>query len=189
MQEAVLEALGVSGKFDVMFIELPYIFGTMEGRKPLWGEAFLDRIETKNGIFFPSGGGTAAIDVRNVARAIVGAAFYGENHGKYAIGDECILFKDMLDVMLEAKGSKSKVKEVPPILAAIGAYFIGRKERKAGKKSGLNHFWLMLQIQNKHFFIEPKKYQEILHFKELGYIEDFDVVESIKKTIKICYQK
>ncbi|MFH0992835.1 MAG: NAD(P)-dependent oxidoreductase, partial [bacterium] len=41
-QEQALHALGEPGKFDVMILELPFIFGTMPARQPLWKEFFLD---------------------------------------------------------------------------------------------------------------------------------------------------
>jgi hypothetical protein len=52
---------------DVMVLELPYIFGAMPGRTPLWKDVFIERFFRAPVICFPRGG-TTMIHVRAVAR-------------------------------------------------------------------------------------------------------------------------
>jgi len=188
-QEEELLGLAEQSKFELLFLELPYIFGVLPGREPLWKEFFLDHFDKMRYVFFPWGGGTSAMDVQNVARAIVASSYFGKNGDLIPIGDEFLMFKEMLKIMLNAKGSKKKVIEVPPILAAIFARKIDKSYLSQGKQSGLNHYWLMLQIQNKKFRVPDKEYQNYLHFKELGYNETFDVKSSIETTIRACYKE
>ncbi len=188
-QETELLELASEMTFDILFLELPYIFGVLPGRKPLWKEFFLDHFDKMRYVFFPWGGGTSAVDVQNVGRAIVAASYYGNSGDLIPIGDEFILFKDMLKIMLKSKGSNKKIILVPPLLAAIFAHRIDLKYKAEGRQSGLNHFWLMMQIQNRKFKLKDKAYQETLHFKELGYTESFDVSKSIDITIRACYEK
>ncbi|MGB4618544.1 MAG: NAD(P)H-binding protein, partial [Dethiobacteria bacterium] len=77
--------LGEKGVMDVMILELPYIFGSMPGRMPLWKEVFLDRFDKMPAVFFPKGG-TVMIHVRGVGQAVVAATVNGEHGKRYPIG-------------------------------------------------------------------------------------------------------
>ena len=61
--------------FDVAVLELPYIFGTQPGRKPVW-VILIEQIKRMDSLPFTMypGGGTAMLTVRQVAQVIVGAA-------------------------------------------------------------------------------------------------------------------
>ena len=188
-QEKELATLGTDGTFDVMFLELPYIFGTMPQRTPLWKDYFLKYFDRSKVIFFPFGGGTTAVDVKDVARAIMAATINGENDGKYQIGEMNISYRNMLKIMMDAKGTPKPFIGVLPILAAMGAAKLDAKMKKEGKESGLDHYWLMLQIQNHKFFIDSNKYKKELRYDELGIISAENVVDSIQKTIIRCYEE
>lgn len=188
-QEDELSKLGEDGTFDVMFLELPYIFGTMPQRTPLWKDYFLKHFDHSKAVFFPMCGGTTALDVKDVARAIMAATINGENNAKYQIGEMNITFKNMIKIMLAAKGTPKPYVPVLPIFAALGAGKIDAQIKKEGKESGLDHYWLMLQIQNKKFFVDSNKYKKELRYDELGIISAENVVESIKKTIVRCYEE
>ncbi|MBU1144762.1 MAG: NAD-dependent epimerase/dehydratase family protein [Firmicutes bacterium] len=187
-QEQELIALGEPNVFDVMILELPYIFGTMPSRKPLWREFFLSYFEKYKTIYFPWGGGTTVIDVKDVAKAVVAAAFNGHHGGIYLIGDKNLTFKELISLMIEASSSKKRYRSVPPIIAAFGAKKIDKLSYLQGKESGLNHFKLMLQIQNKKFYCNPMQYKKELGYDELHFKEENDVINSIMETIKACYE-
>ena len=61
--------------FQVGVLELPYIFGTQPGRKPVWVILIeqLQRFEKMPFTMYPAGG-TAMLTVRQVGQAMVGAA-------------------------------------------------------------------------------------------------------------------
>jgi dihydroflavonol-4-reductase len=101
-QESELFSIGEEGKFDVIMLELPFVFGVMPGRVPLWKEFFLDHFSKLPFVFFPKGGGTAVIEVSGVAEAIVAASFYGKNRESYQVGKENMTYYEILKVMLEA---------------------------------------------------------------------------------------
>ena len=63
--------------FSVVFLELPYIFGTINNQTPLWKDSFLAPFDNYKSIMFPGKGGTAVIDISGVAQAVVAAAIYG----------------------------------------------------------------------------------------------------------------
>ncbi|MEG1499913.1 MAG: NAD(P)-dependent oxidoreductase [Clostridia bacterium] len=187
LQEKELSAMSESNAFDIMFLELPYIFGTMPNRKPLWRESFLSHFDRLPVIVFPFGGGTSTIDVSGVAEAVVAAAINGESTEKYQIGKTNILFKDLIKFMLKCSNDKRKYISLPAWLCGLGGLSIVRKNKREGKEGGLHYGKLMTQIQNKKFFINPNEYQSKLGFKELGFCGGKDVFESIKETMKECY--
>lgn len=73
-QESVCETYS-DKNFQVGVLELPYIFGTQPGRKPVWVILIeqLQRFEKMPFTMYPAGG-TAMLTVRQVGQAIVGAA-------------------------------------------------------------------------------------------------------------------
>ena len=76
------------GKMEVVVLELPYIFGTVYGRSPLWRDVFLNRfIKGKSMLFFPKGK-TTMTTVKHIAESGVGAVLYGKDGMRYPIGDE-----------------------------------------------------------------------------------------------------
>lgn len=73
------------GKMKVSTLRLPYIFGTMPGRVPLW-KMFTDLIKDKDTYLYPSGK-TASVSAHQVAQATLCAIKYGTHRGSYAISD------------------------------------------------------------------------------------------------------
>ncbi|MFA5381365.1 MAG: NAD(P)-dependent oxidoreductase [Candidatus Izemoplasmatales bacterium] len=188
-QETALLNLGLDGSFEIMMMELPFIFGLMPSRKPLWKDFFLSHFDQNKQIYFPSGGGTAVIDVSGVAEAIVAAAHNGENGRCYPVGNINITYNDLINRMMKAKGDKRRFFGLPGFICYFGGLAIDLKFRKLGKESGLNHARLMTQILNKCFYIDPKSISLELGYSEFGFLGGLDPLESIDKTIKSCYSE
>ncbi len=174
-------------KFDVMIVELPYIFGKPFGRKPLWRDSFLANFDGMKYVALPKGGGTAVIDVRGVAEAIVGITFNGENKKCYPVSQDNFEFKKLVPMMMEFSKDDRPYKEFPAFLCAMGAKKRDRAIKKMGKESGLLSSKLMTQIQNKQLFIDPTVLPNELNFKELGLKFDQDVTQGIKESMEACY--
>lgn len=187
-QAVACESLAEEGKFDVMIMEFPYIFGNMPGRMPLWKEVFLDRFEKLPMVFFPNGG-TTMIHVNGIAESVVAAAFNGENCEHYTIGCEDWLYKDLINTMMKSIGSKKRFCAVPVWMCAIAGWWIDRNFKKEGKEGGLDHCKLMATIQSKKFYLgeEIKKTQEKLGYEELGFNGGGDVKTGIEQTMRACY--
>ena len=186
-QETAVFALAEPEKFDVMVAELPYIFGTMPEREPLWRKSLLAHFDGMKSVMFPSGGGTAVIDVTGVAEAIVAIAINGKSGTAYPVGNKNMTYKELLTLMLRAANDNRKVVSIPAFLCALGAKKNDEKLRAQGKESGLNNQKLMTQIQNKKFYIEPQPIWNELKYSELGFNGGRDVVESIRETMQRCY--
>ncbi len=166
---------------DVMMLELPYIFGSMPGRTPLWKDVYIERFFRLPMIVFPKGG-TTMIAVEHVGEACVGALEYGEHGGKYPVGDANHPFKYMIEVMEKGLNIKKPIMLVNKKLCAMGAKSIEKKEAKEGKQPGLNMEHLMLDIMGEELYLpDNDKMAEFLHYGRGG------LEEAIIKTMKACY--
>ena len=172
---AILEG---EGEMDVMSLRLPYIFGTMPGRKPLW-EMFLPQIQGKD--FVPVlAGGTAMVTVKQVAEATVGAIEHGKHGGKYAISDTNMKHEEFFRIIADVLGQKDTVIQVLPLEQMRPEYVkVDEQVAAEGKEHGI-HIALTADIQNRDAYIDPEDTMPILKYNK------DDVRESIKETIKGC---
>lgn len=168
------------GNMAVMILELPYIFGSMPGRIPLWKEIFLDQYTKGKVIFFPRGG-TNMIAVQHIGEAVIGALERGEHGKRYPIGDENRSYNDMLDMMMSAVGEKKIIVNIPRFLAVIAGWFIERGRHKKGFEGGLNAKYLMQDILTRELYFDPSETAEALGYAQGG------LKESITETMKACY--
>lgn len=164
----------------VMILELPYIFGSMPGRVPLWKEVFLDQYTKGRFIFFPRGG-TNMIAVQHVGEAAVGALERGEHGKRYPIGDENRSYNEMLDMMMSAVGEKKTIINIPRFLAAIAGRSIERGRRRKGLEGGLNAKYLIQDILTRELYFDPSDTAGALGYGRGG------LKESITETMKACY--
>lgn len=167
-------------KMDVIILELPYIFGAMPNRVPLWKDVLLERFARGKIIFFPKGG-TNMIAVEHVAEAIIGALECGEHGMRYTIGDENHTFNEMLEMMMSAIGEKKKIINIPRFLAVFAGIMIERDFRKKGLEGGLDARFLMRDIITHNLYFDPEDTA-----KKLGYNRG-GIREAIVKTMKACY--
>lgn len=164
----------------VMILELPYIFGSMPKRTPIWKDVFLDKYAKGRIIFFPKGG-TNMIAVQHVGEAIIGALENGEHGRRYPIGDENHTYNEMLKMMMSAIGRRLVVINIPRFLAVIAGDFIERGWRKKGLQSGLDPKSLMRDIITDYLYFDASESAKALGF-ELGGLE-----EAIFYTMQACY--
>ena len=147
--------------FDVAVLELPYIFGTQPGRKPVW--MFLaDMIDGKSPIFYPKGGCTM-VTVRQVGEGLAGALEYNKGAHAYPFGWYNYSWKEMFTIMEEQLGMKPKPYiTIPNWLYTLGSQSLIRDYKKRGIDSGLdfNHF---APLQCGELYIDKSEGAEKLH--------------------------
>jgi dihydroflavonol-4-reductase len=167
-------------KMAVMILELPYIFGSMPNRIPLWKDVFLDGFIKSKIIFFPKGG-TNMIAAEHVGEAIIGALEHGEHRRHYTIGDENHSYNEMLDMMFKAVGMNKKIINIPRFISIIAGIMINRRWKKKGLEGGLDARYLMSDILTNNLFFDPSDTAEKLRYRRGG------LEESIISTMKACY--
>jgi dihydroflavonol-4-reductase len=179
--EQAERAIAAGGdKMAVIILELPYIFGSMPNRIPLWKDVLLDRIIKSKIIFFPKGG-TNMIAVERVGEAIIGAIEHGKHGQRYIVGDENHSYNEMLDMMMSAIGMHKKIINIPRFIAVLVGIMINRGWRKKGLEGGLDGKYLMRDILTHNLFFDPSNTVEKLGYKRGG------LKESIVATMRACY--
>jgi dihydroflavonol-4-reductase len=179
-EKVILEG---KGKMEVSVLQLPYIFGTMPERAPLWKDILIKMLYTSRKIYY-SKGGTAMVSVETVARAISGAIERGRHGTCYPISDENKTWVEMLNIMLKAMGmGHKKIITVPSFVLSLYGRKIARDYTKEGKQSGLNTALLFKDIMEKYSYIDADPIKA-----ELDYTGG-DIEESIIKTVKRCIEE
>lgn len=163
----VLQAFRVieAGKdsMRVVVLQLPYIFGTMPERPPIWKDLFVKKLINRKTIWFPDGGSNM-IAVDAVAKAIVGAITYGIHGRRYLIGDKNLKWRELFEIMLDELGLNKKIRKLPKWVAKIVGIVLYLRHKKERKESGLNPLFIFDDIEYREMFFDPTPSQKELHF-------------------------
>ncbi|HHT20517.1 MAG TPA: NAD-dependent epimerase/dehydratase family protein [Tissierellia bacterium] len=124
--------------FHVAVLELPYIFGTQPGRKPVW--VFLvEMLQKMPGRTLYPDGGTAMVTVRQVGQAIAGALEKNRGGTTYPIGWFNLSWREMLGIFHKAMGMPDrKITTLPTWLFQAGMVSRKRKLEARGYEGGLD---------------------------------------------------
>ena len=162
--EQAKKALEAAGdKLALTVLELPYIFGSMPGRKPLW-HPLIKYIHSPLPLFYTKGG-TNMVAVQHVAQAIVGAVERGEKSNCYVIGEENMTWKEMLHRLSQAAGRRKKVITMPTFLVRFLMRSIHLYHKIKNKEGGL-HPVKFVNIQTIHTFFDPSHSQNALGYSK-----------------------
>ena len=168
--------------FAVTMLELPYIFGVQEGRKPVW--VFLVEMIQKMPLatFFPKGG-TAMITVNQVGQVIASSVETAKGARMIPVGYYNLTWKKMLRIMHRAMDKPKKpIISIPKWIFKISLIFRERKLKQNNIESGLN-LSLLPKIMSKKAYIDNRYLREILLIKDDN-IEQA-ITDSVKLSLKI----
>jgi nucleoside-diphosphate-sugar epimerase len=183
-REQLAAVLGESKDgMETVVLELPYIFGTMPGRMPLW--TFLIDILRGMGrtVLYPQKtGGTAMVTVHQVAQAAAGALERGEGGKAYPIGGENMPWSQFIPLLLDGMGGGAKVVHLPKLLYKLGNLKLAHDHARHGKEGGLN-LVALAEIMYREAYIDPQP-----AMAALGYGTD-DVRAAIRQTVQRCLQR
>lgn len=167
------------GNFNVAVLELPYIFGTQSGRKPVW-VFLIEMIRGMKGVtMFPSGG-TTMVTVKQAGQAIAGALERTKGGKCWPIGYYNMTWKEFLVIVHKYMGVPSrKVLTIPKWMYAAGSKSLMKKQAAEGMEGGL-HMVKFADLQCSNQFIDKK-----LGCEPLGVHPD-DIDSAIGDSIKLC---
>ncbi len=180
MQEEVCESFA-DDNFSVAVLELPYIFGTQPGRKPVWTIlieqiAFMDKWPFT---MYPKGG-TAMLTCRQVGQAIAGAA-ERQKSGFEAIPISMYNYKwdKFLAIVYEARGMgrDRKIVGVAPWMMKMGMIKMVKLYKEKQIDAGLKPFDVA-DIMDLDLFINDS------YCRALG-VEDDDIEAAIADSVKV----
>ncbi len=167
--------------FSACVLELPYIFGTQPGRKPVWTILIeqLSMMDKWPFTMYPAGG-TAMLTCRQVGQVIAGAAEKKmAGFEAIPIGMYNMSWKEFLAIVYEARGMgrDRKIVSVPPIAMKMGMIKVAADYKKRKIDSGMDPFNLP-DIMDLDLFINDT------FARELGATDD-DIEAAITDSIKV----
>ncbi len=161
---------------NVSVLELPYIFGTQPGRKPVW--VFLvEMIKKMRPYTFFSKGGTALISAKQVGAAIVNALDQNVTQA-YPLATANMTWKELFTVFHETLGTpKKKIVIIPNFIFKIALRSMARKEKRGGFEGGLN-LAKFAPMQCSEQFISRELGADLLN------VPEDDIVVAIRASVK-----
>lgn len=182
MQEKVCED-ACDENFSAAVLELPYIFGTQPGRKPVW-VILIEQIKMMDKLpctLYPRGG-TAMLTCRQVGQVIAGAAENKAGHTGFEaipIGMYNMKWDEFLKIVYSARGmgDNRKIVGIPPWMMRMGMGKIVKDYAARGIDSGMDPLQLP-DIMDYDLFIDKK------FCTDLG-VEEDDIKAAIIDSIKV----
>lgn len=167
--------------FDVAVLELPYIFGTQPGRKPVW--VFLVEMirNMKSATMYPKGGSTM-VTVRQVGQAAAGAVEKNKGGHCYPIGYYNMTWKAMLRIVHKYLGCPNKkIVTIPKWMYTLGSRKLMREQREKNIEGGINMV-KFADMQCAELFIDKARGCDALG------VQPDDIDAAIGDSIKLCVE-
>jgi len=169
------------GGMSVAVLELPYIFGTQPGRKPVWTILIEQLANMPFGVTMYPKGGTAMLTVRQVAQAIVGAAEKNQGANAYPIGYYNLTWDEFLAIVHAAMGKPGrKIIHIAKWMFRMYGKGMLKKAAAEGVEMGINPIGLA-DIMCMNTFIDSR------WSKELGATDD-DIGAAIADSIRLSVE-
>ncbi|MDR3313203.1 MAG: NAD-dependent epimerase/dehydratase family protein [Oscillospiraceae bacterium] len=163
---------------SVAVLELPYIFGTQPGRKPVWAILIEQLAAMPKGMTMYPKGGTAMLTVRQVAETIVGAAERNKGANAYPISYYNLSWDDFLTIVHAAMGvPKRKILHIPHWMFKLWGGKMGKDALAKGYEMGIDPSGLA-DIMCMNTFIDNG------WAKDLGATDD-DIKSAIFDSVKL----
>jgi Nucleoside-diphosphate-sugar epimerases len=165
--------------FDVAVLELPYIFGTQPGRKPVW-TFLVEQIRSQGFATMYPTGGTAMVTVKQVGQCIAGAIERNKGGTAYPVGYYNMTWKEMLRAFHKHMGVPNKrIITIPKWMYAMGAKKIVAEQKAAGHEGGLDML-KFADIMCANTFIDKDTI-----YSKLG-VRDDDIDAAIGDSVRLC---
>lgn len=177
-QEAA--AMSFAGEdLAVAVLELPYIFGTQPGRKPVWVFLVEQVMGMKGVTMYPKGGSTM-VTVHQVGQAIAGALERNRGGRCYPIGYYNMTWVELLKIVHKYLDCPQKrIITIPNWMYALGGKKIMKEQAEKGIQGGL-HMVKFTDIMCSNLFISKMEGAQ-----ELGVTGD-DIDGAIGDSILLC---
>ena len=161
---------------SVAVLEVPYVFGSQQGRKPVW--VFLvEQIRNMKNVMYPEGG-TTMVTARQIGECIAGAIENGST-GNFPIGYYNMEWKEMLAIFHKYMGTPDKEIITVPAEGYIESMkAVAEKQKTAGIEAGLNTAEFA-KIFTKNLFIDKETIVE--HFN----VQPDDIDKAIGESVQL----
>ena len=176
-QEKVAKSFA-DDNFSVAVLELPYIFGTQPGRKPVW-MFIAEQIMNSKKTMYPKGGSTM-VTVHQVGQAIAGALEYTTGGKCWPIGYYNMTWNEMLQIMHKALGKpEQKVVNIPNWMFTLGTKKMHKEQLQNNIQGGL-YLPKLSDIQCNELYIDKILGCDPLH------VEADNIDAAITDSMRLC---
>jgi hypothetical protein len=165
-------------QLSVSVLELPYIFGAVPGRTPLWSP-LVRYIRSTRTLLYPQGG-TACVSARAVAQATISAL--GRQIGFYAdpVVDENLTWTQMLQRLAAADQREIRVLSVPgPWLSPV-LWGVWGLHSLTSRQTGLDPRHVLDLVAAQTFLDCPRQGPDGLRY-DTGLLDD-----AFRETVRAC---
>jgi len=165
---------------ETAMLELPYIFGTMPGRKPLW--TFLVDMLARMGktVWYPlKRGGTAMVTVSQVARAAAGALERAPGGRSWPIGGVNMPWSEFIPLVLERMGTGARAVHCPKPAFRMANLAMGLGHALQGRQGGLS-MTRLADLMYREAYIDPAPSMDALVYGPE------DIHDAIRRTVDAC---
>lgn len=178
--EQAKAAIDSGGKdMIVSILELPYIFGSMPGKTPLW-KPLISYVISSFPLIYPAGG-TTCVSVTQVAQAIRGALEHGEPGKSYPIGGLNLTWTQLLEEISRLAGKRKRVISLPTWIVKVGAWCLKTVHDIKGLESGLEPV-AFVDLQTRNTFIDPHISQATLKYNNDA------ITQALIDTVNACIE-
>jgi len=177
-QAAGAEAAAAPG--TVAVLEIPFVFGPVEGTVPLWKPLLFEPLR-RSPVGFAPGGGSAAVTPADVARAAAAVVDGTAPAGRHPLSVDNISYRRLARLVLEELGRRRPVLPVPAPLVTAGAVATGAVHRLRGRGTGLHVRHVADDIVARDLHLDPE-----VHGRPLG-LEPAPIDDAVRATVRAAY--
>lgn len=178
-ERQALDSIASVKNMSVCILEIPYVFGTAPGVKPIWRTWLFDRLKAMPLVMYPVGG-SAVVTAKQCGQALAGLIEKGEHGGRYPISWKNLSWNELLKIILPHLGKSSTVINVPRFLSEFAAIKMDKTIKNEGKEAGVNPRWLMRDIMYRFIYFDSEK-----SMAQTGFLPD-DLEKTIEETIEVA---
>jgi nucleoside-diphosphate-sugar epimerase len=167
--------------FDVSVLELPYIFGTQPGRKPVW-VFLIEQIQGMKKFTLYPRGGTTMITAKQAGQCIAGALENGKGGNNYPVGYYNFTWIELLKIIHKYMGvADKKIITIPTFLYRLGMKDLVKKQIAGHQEGGLQMVEFT-KLMTANCFIDKN-----IIVEELG-VQPDDIDGAIGESVKLCLE-
>lgn len=161
----------------MVVLELPFIFGSMPGREPLWAP-MVRYLRSPVPLYCPAGG-TNMIAVEHVAEALVQALESGRGGRTYTVGGENHSWLALMRMFCRAMDLDKTINPLPDEVIQLAMWSTGFWQQVQGLESGLN-MKKFSQLFTSKTYIDARRARKALGYGKGG------LREAIETTVEAC---
>lgn len=171
------EAAGGTGVVSVL--EIPFVFGAIDGITPMWKDVFFDRLR-RGPIGVTLSGASAAVQHTDVARAVAAIVDGAVPPGRYPLAVDNVSYRRLTRVVLDELGRTVPVVTVPSPVLTAGVVAGSVVYRLRGQGMGLDPWHVARDILARDLSLDPAG------CADLGLVPQ-NLDDEIRRTVRAAY--